>query len=200
MWSRCWEKAATGRCHHSSDPGTHLLCAFSTGDARSLQARTAGEPLLSPWPHQPNRQQHLALSSRLHPTDTTGLAGFQNLPTLLHLSSRHQSSAKLPSVWAAGHMATCLCCECTPGLSRTQRLLPGDHPRLGLPGNQELHAALGSGRKLRLGRPLQAPGGAPCGRPAEDNCAGGASVRCWGCGPQGAGCRVSAPSFRAAAA
>lgn len=149
-------------------------------------------PFFPRGPTHLKRQQHLALSSRLHPTDTAGLASFQNLPTLLHLSSRHQSSAKLPGVQAAGHVATCLCCECTPGLSRTQRLLPRDHPRLGLPGNQELHAALGSGRKLRLGRPLQAPGGAPCGRPAEDNCAGGASVRCGGC-PQGGGCRVSVP-------
>lgn len=83
-------------------------------------------PFFPRGPTHLKRQPHLALSSRLHPTDTTGLTGFQNLLTLLHLSSRHQNSAKLPSVWAAGHMATCLCCECTPGLSGTYS--PGNTP------------------------------------------------------------------------
>lgn len=186
VWSWCWEQVGSGLRDPSPVPPPQAACAVF-GPGRPVSPLFPRVPI-----YLPQRQHHLALSSRLHKHCRPAWLLEPSDPPSPPVQTREQCPApKLVGCWPHGHLPV-LQTRPRPQQDPAAAPRPLKPPGQDSPGTTNCMQPWGPGRMLRLGHPLQAPGGAPHGGPAEDNSAGGASVRCGDCGPQGAGGGVSA--------
>lgn len=143
-------------------PQGPITCASPTGGVRSLRARKAGEPPLSPCPHLPASK---AASFGIELQATQTLQACLASGTFRPPFTSSPDTGTVPSSQACGLLATWPPAraadtpQATAGPSSSSQAL--EAPRPGLPGDHELHAAVGSREDAEAGPPPAGPRRSP---------------------------------------